>query len=50
MNENGFKEHKLFILSKLEDQTLDLHENKTVQYLAHVDAGKPKFIKIRGEL
>jgi len=29
MNENGFKEHKLFILSKLEDQALDLHENKT---------------------
>ena len=26
--ENGFKEHKLFILSKLEDQTIDIHENR----------------------
>lgn len=26
--ENGFKEHKLFILSKLEDQTSDIHENR----------------------
>ena len=28
MDENGFKEHKLFILSKLEDQDTDLHENR----------------------
>ena len=28
MVENGFKEHKLFILSKLEDQTTDIHENR----------------------
>ena len=28
MNENGFKEHKLFILSKLEDQDSDIHENR----------------------
>ena len=28
MDENGFKEHKLFILSKLEDQATDLHENR----------------------
>ena len=26
--ENGFKEHKLFILSKLEDQIIDIHENR----------------------
>ena len=29
MDENGFKEHKLFILSKLEDQDSDLHENRS---------------------
>ena len=28
MNENGFKEHKLFILSKLEDQDSNFHENR----------------------
>lgn len=28
MNENGFKEHKLFILSKLEDQDSNIHENR----------------------
>ena len=28
MNEDGFKEHKLFILSKLEDQDSDIHENR----------------------
>ena len=28
MVENGFKEHKLFILSKLEDQDSDIHENR----------------------
>ena len=28
MDENGFKEHKLFILSKLEDQDSDIHENR----------------------
>ena len=28
MNENGFKEHKLFILSKLEEQDSDIHENR----------------------
>ena len=28
MDENGFKEHKLFILSKLEDQDTDIHENR----------------------
>ena len=28
MNENVFKEHKLFILSKLEDQDSDIHENR----------------------
>jgi len=28
MVENGFKEHKLFILSKLEDQDSNIHENR----------------------
>ena len=28
MVENGFKEHKLFILSKLDDQDSDIHENR----------------------
>lgn len=28
MDENGFKEHKLFILSKLEDQDSNMHENR----------------------
>ena len=28
MDANGFSEHKLFILSKLEDQTVDIHENR----------------------
>ncbi len=28
MDENGFKEHRLFILSKLEDQDSDIHENR----------------------
>ena len=28
MDENGFKEHKLFILSKLEDQDSNIHENR----------------------
>ena len=28
MDANGFNEHKLFILSKLEDQDSNIHENR----------------------